>query len=200
MTAPNTLNPPTTPKSTFVTVVAWIFIVLSGFATFISLLQNVMFGIMPRDLLNSTMQDTTLAQMMPSSARFMFAHFQLIVVLVFILCLITLLSSIGLLRRRNWARLVFIGLLGLGILYNIAGLVLQETMMSSFTPPFPMDSVFRADSTFRQTSQQFAQMMTGMRVVMFIFAVGFAALFAWIIAKLLSRPIREEFGVVVGAA
>jgi uncharacterized membrane protein len=200
MTAPNTPNPPATPKSTFVTVVAWIFIVLSGLATFISLLQNVMLRFMPRDLFNSAMQDTTFAHVMPPSARFMFAHFQLVVLLFFVLSAMMLLSSIGLLRRRNWARLVFIGLLGLGIVYNIAGLVVQQSMMSSFTPPFPIDSVFGADSTFRQTTQQFTQMMAGMRVVTFIFAIGFAALFAWIIARLVSRPIREEFGITAGAA
>ena len=200
MAAPITPNPATLPKSTFVTVVAWIFIVLSGLTTFISLLQNVMIGFMPRDLFNSAIQDTTFAHVMPSSTRFMFTHFQLFFLLFFVLSALMLLSSIGLLRRRNWARLVFIGLLGFGIVYNIAALVLQQSMMSSFTPPFPIDSVIGADSTFRETTQQFTQMMAGMRVVMFIFAIGFAALFAWIIAKLMSRPIRQEFGITAGAA
>lgn len=200
MTAPITPSLPTIPRSTFVTVVAWIFIVLSGVTTFFSLLQNVMIGFMPRDLFNSAIQDTTVTQIMPSGARFLFAHVQLIVLLFFVLSAMMLLSSIGLLRRRNWARLVFVGLLGLGIVYNIAGLVLQQSMMSSFTPSFPIDSAFGADSTYRQTTQQVTQMMAGMRVVMFIFAIGFTALFAWIIAKLVSRPVREEFEITAGTA
>jgi uncharacterized membrane protein len=199
MTAP-TVPSHTPPKSTFVTVVAWIFIILSGFATFISLLQNVMFGFMPRDLLNSAAHDTAFAEMVPRSTRFMFAHFQSILLLFLVLCVITLLASIGLLRRRNWARLLFIGLLGLGIVYNIAGLVLQQSMMSSFATGFPLDSAVRADSALQPMSQQFGLMMAGMRVAMTIFAIGFAALFAWIIAKLVSRPIREEFGITPGAA
>ena len=200
MTPPTVPSHPAPSKSTFVTVVAWIFIVLSGFATFMSLLQNVMLGFMPRDLLNSAAHDTAFAQMVPSSARFMFAHFQSMLLLFLVLCISTLLASIGLLRRRNWARLLFIGLLGLGIVYNIAGLVLQQSMMSSFTTGVPLDSAFRADSAFQSMSHQFGQMMAGMRVAMTIFAIGFAALFAWIIAKLLSRPIREEFGITPGAA
>ena len=91
-------------------------------------------------------------------------------------------------------------LLGLGIVYNIAGLVLQQSMMSSFTTGVPLDSAFRADSAFQPMSQQFSHMMAGMRVAMTIFAIGFAALFAWIIVKLVSRPIREEFGITPGAA
>jgi hypothetical protein len=63
------------------------------------------------------------------------------------------------------------------------------------TSQFPLDSAFSADSTFRSTAQQFDQMMAGFRVVMYVITLGFAVLFGWIIAKLLSRPIREEFGV-----
>jgi hypothetical protein len=68
-------------------------------------------------------------------------------------------------------------------------------MMSSMTSRFPLDSAFSADSTSRSTAQQFDQMMAGFRVVMYVVTIGFVALFGWIIAKLLSRPICEEFGV-----
>jgi hypothetical protein len=183
------------PKSTFVTVVAWIFIILSGFATFISLLQNLMVGFMPRDMFDTAMQDSTFGRVIPPAGRFMFSHLQLVVVCVLILTALMLAASIGLLQRRNWARLVFIGLLGFGIVYNLAGLVLEQSMLSSMTSQFPLDSAFRADSTFRSTAQQFDQMMAGFRVVMYVVTIGFAALFGWIIAKLVSRPIREEFGV-----
>ena len=188
---------PTTarPRSTFVTVVAWIFIILSGFATVISLLQNLMVRFMPRDMFDSAMQDSTFARVMPPAGRFMFAHLQLLVLCTFILAALMLAASIGLLHRRNWARLVFIGLLGLGIVYNLAGLVLQQSLMSSMTTQFPLDSASSADSTLRSTAQQFDRMMAGFRVVMYVVTIGFAALFGWIIAKLLSRPIREEFGV-----
>jgi hypothetical protein len=183
------------PRSTFVTVVAWIFIILSGFATFISLLQNLMVGYMPREMFDSAMQDSTFAHVTPPAARFMFSHLQLLFLSFFILTALMLAASIGLLHRRNWARLVFIGLLGLGIVYNLAGLVLEQSMMSSMTSRFPLDSAFSADSTFRSAAQQFDRMIAGFRVVMYVVTIGFAALFGWIIAKLLSRPIREEFGV-----
>ena len=182
-------SPMPAPKSTFVTVVAWIFIAFSGFATFISLLQNLMVAIMPKSLLNQALQDTTVTRTMPAGARFMFSHFQVMVLVMFIVCVATLVSSIGLLRRHNWARLVFIALLGLGVLYNVSAIVLQRSMTSSFAAPFP------ADSAFGPAAQQFQQMFAAMKVTMFVFEIGFAALFCWIIVKLISAPIRAEFGL-----
>ncbi len=176
-----------TSRSSFVTVVAWIFIVLSGFTTFISLLQNVILAFMPKDLFNQALQDTTFTHVMPTAPRFMFAHLHTLLFAVLVVCAATLVSSIGLLRRHNWARLVFIGLLALGAVYNIAGLFLQQAMLSSFNAPFA------ADSTLGGASRQFQQMMQAMRVAMFIFELGFAALFIWIIVRLVSPRIRAEF-------
>jgi hypothetical protein len=188
VTTPSFQSNATSPsRSGFVTVVAWIFIVVSGFTTFISLLQNVVLAFMPKDLFNQALQDTTFTHAMPSAPRFMFAHVHTIVLAILIVCAATLVSSIGLLRRRNWARLVFIGLLAIGAVYNIAALFVQQSMLSSFNAPFA------ADSTLRAAGGQFQQMMQAMRVAMFIFELGFAALFVWIIVRLLSRDIREEF-------
>ena len=189
-------------RSTFVTVVAWVFIILSGFATLISVLQNVMVSFMPPDILNLPGRDTTFVHVMPPSSRFIMTHIRLFFLIFLVMCVLTLTASIGLLQRRNWARLAFIGILSIGILYNIAGLVLQQSMMSSMTSQFPIDSVFKADSAFagdsafRATGQQFDQMMSAVRSTILVMTIAFSALFAWIIAKLVSRPIREEFGVV----
>jgi hypothetical protein len=200
MTPPPMPSSTPAPKSTFVTVVAWVFIVQSGLATFISVLQNVMIGFMRRAFVNGPMQDTGFDAIVPSGARFVFAHIQLLVLLLFLVCLATLVSSIGLLGRRNWARLAFIGLLGFGIVYIVAALFLQQSMISAFHNSIPIGSMFAADSTFRQTGQQMAQMLVVMSISMFVLAVGLAVVFAWIIAKLVSPPIREEFLSVERAA
>jgi len=178
---------PIAPRSSFVTAVAWVFIVLSGFATFISLLQNIMLAFMPQDLFNQALQDTTFTHAMPSAGRFMFAHFHAMVLAMFGVVATTLLSSIGLLRRSNWARLVFIGLLALGVLYNIVVLFVQQAMVSSFNAPFAADTALGA------AGHQVQEMMQGMRVAMIVFELAFAAIFVWIIVKLVSPSIRAEF-------
>jgi hypothetical protein len=177
-------------RSSFVTVVAWIFIVLSGFSTLIGALQNLMIRSMPFDQLNSALQDST-AFPFPAPARAIFSHFQLFVLAAFLLSLLMLISSIGLLRRRNWARLAFIGLLVLGIIYMLGGLFLQQSFMSSFNKSFsaaaPQDSLFRANA------QQFESLFTAMRVFMIAFSLVIAGVFGWIVARLASARVREEF-------
>ena len=102
-----------------------------------------------------------------------------------------LISAVGLLRRRNWARLVFMGLLTLGIVYMFGGLFLQQSMLSSFNASFsaaaPQDSVFRANA------KQFQSMFTVMRVFMIAFSLGIAGVFGWIVARLASAKVRTEF-------
>src|SRR5438067_5343036 len=125
MTAAYPTDTQVPPRSSFVTVVAWIFIVLSGFVTLVGALQNLMIRSMPFDQVDSVLRDSTAASQFPPAARFMFSHFRLLFLAAFLLSLVMFVASWGLLRRRNWARLIFSGMLVLGILYVVAGLFIQ---------------------------------------------------------------------------
>ena len=169
-------------KSTFVTVLAWIFIVLSGFATLIGVLQNIMI----QTMFNDPKFSEGLAkapQNVPASVGFMASNFKLIFAALLACFVVTLISSIGLLKRRNWARLVFIGIMALGIIWNIGGLLLQFTMFSSF-PSFPKAP---------HEAEAFQSMFVTMMVFSAVIAVAFAVLFGWIIKRLISQPIVAEF-------
>jgi len=181
-------------RSSFVTVVAWIFIVLSGFSTLIGALQNLMIRSMPFDQLNAALQDSTAVPFL-APARAIFSHFQLFVLAAFLLSLLMLISSIGLLHRRNWARLVFIGLLVLGIIYMLGGLFLQQSFMSSFNKSFSksFSAAVPQDSLFRANAQQFESLFTAMRVFMIAFFFVIAGVFGWIVARLVSARVRAEF-------
>ena len=164
-------------KSTFVTVVAWLFIVGSSFATLVSLMQNIMFHVMLKETdLSQATQD------MPPGASFVFGHFQLIVLAFLLVSLLMLASSIGLLKRKNWARLVFIVVLALGIIWSLGGVVLQMVMFSSM-PPMPPDPQFEQFQTMQSIIQWFTALL----------GVGIAVLFGWIIRKLTSASVRGEF-------
>jgi hypothetical protein len=178
-------------RSDFVTVLAWIFIGLGGLSTLMSVAQYIMFNFM---MSIGQMQDAMNAETargdFPPAAEFMFGHFRQLIGAFFLLSLVTLVAAVGLLRRRNWARLVFICLMALGIVWNLAGLVLQRVMMSSMLSTMPMLPP-NAPPDFRA---QFETMMTGMQIVAAIFALGFSVLFGWIIMRLMSAAIRREFG------
>ena len=173
-------------RSTFVTVVAWIFIVLAGFATVIGILQNIMIVVMfPASEMQQVGNQAASAHM-PGYASLMFNHVQLIFFLVLLVFAATFVAAVGLLKRKNWARIGFIVLMGLGILWNLAGLIFMFYFMGS-TPDMPSDA----------KSQVFADQFNTMRNTMFafnlVFVGGFVALFGWIIKRLVSEETRREF-------
>jgi hypothetical protein len=164
-------------RSSFVTALAWIFIVLGGFATLMAIAQNVMVGVMP-------VAQQTDGQAMPAFARFMMENFRLFFAGFLVLSAVTLAAAIGLLLRRNWARVTFIGLMAFGIFWNVAGLVLTYFVFSSFALPAETPPEF---------VQQHELMTTLMTAFMAVVALAFSAVFGWIIKRLISSDIRREF-------
>ena len=171
-------------RSTFVTVLAWIFIVLSGFGTAIAILQNIMI----QTVFNSPEFNQATQTMPPGAppfAAFMMSHFQLFFIAFLLASVFMLISSIGLLKRWNWARLCFIGLMALAIAWQLAGLGIQFSMFSSMHEQF--------SSAATQGAPDMAPFFIAIAVFSVIFALGFSLLFGWIIKKLVSAPIAGEF-------
>jgi len=177
-------------ESKFVTNVAWIFIVLTGFSTLISILQNIMITLMvPANEIKGALNKPGVAEHMPVMARFMFSHIQLFFFGFFVVSAIMLVSSIGLLKRKNWARLVFITILVLGIIWNVSSLFLQSAIM----PKMPTEVMQQ------QGAKNLQIIFEIMRVFTAIMAIGMSVLFAWIIKKLVSLNIKQEFVQTKGA-
>lgn len=172
--------------SPFVTVLAWIFIVLSGLATFVALAQNIMIHVMfPVDPMQGTMGAIQGKQNIPAMIEFMSSHVHLLFGAFLALSILILASSIALLRRKNWARILFIVLMGFGIVWNIGGLFLQHAMFTStFSSTQHSPSAFQA---------QFDTMVKTMIIVSSAITIGFSILFAWIIKMLVSEGVRMEF-------
>jgi hypothetical protein len=186
----NTSNQVQSARSSFVTVLAWVFIVLSGFTTLIAIAQNIMISTMfSADQMEAAMHAAKGKQDIPPIAEFMTSHFRLFFGAFLALSVVTLVSSIALLKRKNWARLMFICLMGLSIVWNIGGLFFQQAMFSSMpSPPTTAPPGFQA---------QFNSMAQTMMIFSAIMAIGFSILFAWIIKRLTSQKVRKEFEVVL---
>lgn len=161
-------------RSTFVTVLAWIFIVGAGFASFVSLMQVIMVSTM-----FSGDEFQTMPADAPSIVKFMSQYFHIFVYGFFILAVFTLISSIALLKRQNWARIAFIGILSVGILWQLGGLIMQFFMFSDF-PKHPQ-------------GEDFERMSQLIRWFSFAIAILFSGLFIWIIKKLATQPTIGEF-------
>jgi hypothetical protein len=176
--------PVETQRSNFVTVLAWILIVLAGFATFIAVIQNVMLSFMlPMDQMQKAMNDPQTSEQIPAFIRFIFSNVRVFFLVFLGVSSITFISAIGLLKRRNWARIIFICIMALGILWNVFGLLMQHWLFSSMQSEIPPGAA----------EPQFATMIPVMRIFSFILVIGMCVLFGWIIKKLASRKIKAEF-------
>lgn len=179
----------TPQRSSFVTALAWIFIVLAGFATLISALQNVMITVMlPVADMQAAAAQAKDDERMPWFVAFMMQNVRLVFFAFFVLCVATLTAAIGLLRRKNWARILFIGLMGFGVLWNIGGVIFSFVFFSSM-PQIPET----APQGFGDQFELMSKVMIGFNIVL---AVGLTVLFAWICKRLISSDVRREFSAV----
>jgi glucan phosphoethanolaminetransferase (alkaline phosphatase superfamily) len=165
------------PRSTFVTVLAWILIIFAGFATLISLLQVVMVSIMfASEELQIATNDSDV------SAEVFMQFFSWLVYAFAAISLITFVSAIGLLKRKNWARLFFVVVMVIGIVWQIAGLALQLYLLSDLTG-VPEGDGFEG-------VEQFSTIVLWFSVAL---GIAMSVLFGWIIRKLTTEPVRNEF-------
>jgi hypothetical protein len=165
--------------SVFVTVVAWVFIVLTGFGSLLTCAQNAI--IVPLALSGEFQQEAIqsgeewVTWLVPG--WFLFA---------FVMNATTLVASIGVLRRWNWARRLFIGILGFGIAWCLVGAALQSAIFLFGLP------VFSGPPPPREMLPV-TIVISGMT---WLFSSSIVALFVWIIRRLVSDDIRLEFGAI----
>ena len=164
-------------RSAFVSVLAWIFIIGAGFASFVSIMQVIMVSTMfSGDEFQSIPDDA------PAMEKFMSQYFHLFVYGFCALTIFTFISAIALLKRKNWARLAFIAILAFGVLWQVGGLFMQFAMFSDF-PSSPESQGF----------EDFERMSTIIRWFSLVMALAISGLFVWVIKKLTTQPIIGEF-------
>lgn len=171
-------------RSTFVNVVAWILICFSmmQMLVLISLLPNAMHTTSSPGVMQQSMYADRSTEDFPLHAMLMPPYFQVLVVLYLACCAFMLVSSIGLLLRKNWARLLFIILLLLGIALMLG---LGVFLVSLLYPALYTGLLAAFNGSLGSAIFSILFMLLS-------FSISF--LLAWIIKRLLSAPIRAEFG------
>lgn len=172
------------PRSSFVTILAWIFIALSGSATLVGIMQAcVLFTVFDQKGIAETMR--ALPPEMPQVAVFFFSNFRWLCLGMLLFSASALASSIGLLKRRDWARWSFISLMLLVIAWNVGGAVLQVQMISFMQKQLAVAHL--------RGAPDMQPMVWAMALMGVVFAAVFVVLHGWIIARLLSRSVAAEF-------
>ena len=186
ITMPVPPAPPAPPQSSFVTIVAWIFIALSGFGVVVTLLQNIMV----QTMFPSVLPTPPNAGAVPPLFAFIVANFKLVILIPLVIAAACLVVSIGLLKRRNWARILFIAMLAVGILWSIVGIAIQIALASSFGAMF---AGLPAPPGAPDFAHGFRTMLIVMQIFGALMSIGFMILYGWIIKRLVSPAIVAEF-------
>lgn len=163
-------------RSIFVNTVAWAGILLAMLSVISSLIHRSS-GQLLRDF------------PAPQSLAYLFDdHLPLLVACVAVLSLATLVAAIGLLLRLNWARIVFIGLLIFAILANLAGLWLQQQVVQTV-----VSHTLASTALPEQALSALGGLATASKILGVFMTAGLCAVLVWIIIRLMSQPVRQEF-------
>jgi len=169
-------------RSSFINVFAWISIVFSGFGILIGIMQNVMMQSMMKDA--NFEQALNQIENLPPLMKLMFENFELLAMVSLLITIVLFIASIGLLKRKNWARLFFIVFLIVGIIWTVVGGVMQFSFM---------DSMMTASTSSQNLPSDFQNMQNTMKIIMGIMIVAIVGLHAYLIKRLSSDEIKKEF-------
>lgn len=184
---------PPVPRSSFVNATAWITLCLSILSLLMLALQVVMFLAAGRTGLFSKLQEQLALD--PQASAFLSMALEWLpwlAVLITVQNLLFVTASVGLLKRREWGRKLFIALLALVIVWQIVMIPLQWSMMDHFQGLMMMGQEVRPEMQAMMQAQMEATSIIS-RLFSAAFGLIFAALFAWLIWKLRSPRVRAEF-------
>ena len=167
-------------RSRFVNFIAWMFILLAAFACEWAVIQNA-----TQSSWSALAGDQS---SLPWLTGLLMRHVTWVYSAAIALSLAMIVCAFGLLRRIEWARRVFIGLLMVAIVVNLAGLWLQQEFMHLL-----VDSALRQATLTPSAADVFGGVVTAARLLAgFITLVASVAL-GGIIRRLMSPSVRQEF-------
>ena len=170
-------------RSLFVTATAWVFIILAALTSASALVQNAaVASLMPG------LQLATERNPLPLLTGLLVGYLPWVVGAGLVISLATLASAIGLLLRLDWARRTFIGLLVVAIMANLLGLWLQQEVVESV-----VSNTLSSVAIPAQALGVFGGFVTAARVMAVLMTLVGCALLVWIIRRLMSAGVRQEF-------
>jgi hypothetical protein len=175
-------------RSRFVTVIAWVFIVIGTIATVSALMQNAAVASL---LLGASLPGAAPAlppYAYPPVTGLLLGYLPWVVGFGLAMSMATLASAIGLLLRLDWARRVFIGLLVVAIVFNLLGLWLQHEVVHAL-----VQSTLTLSALPPQAADVFGGFVTAARAMALVMTLAACAVLGWIIRCLQSPPVRQEF-------
>lgn len=170
-------------RSVFVSVTAWVFIVFGVAFCALALIEGAaMTSLLPGLSLRFD------ARPLQGLAGLLAAHMPWVAGVMLALSVATLAAAVGLLLRLEWARRAFIALVVLAIVANLAGLWLQQELLQGL-----IDHTLSRSPLPREAAGVFGGFATAARVAAVALSVATCMLLAWIIQRLNTQSVRQEF-------
>lgn len=168
-----------TKAQTFVKVVAWIFIILSGIGLLSTFMQNIVIWKMPvYEEITMTAKD---AEGLPLVTKMIMANLRLYLLCALLFLIAIFVSSVGLLKLKEWARTLFSILLAVSALFSVI-------MMTGSVSAFGKNGMFALPS-----DAEFKSLIIAVMTISFLFSIVLIAAAVWIIIKLNSVKIKSLF-------
>jgi len=181
---PSAVRPVRAPA---VTVIGVLFLSLAGMWLLGILFQGAFFAFLgamrPGGV---TLGDVSADANVPVSIRFMIQYAKFFWILNIAAALGVALGSIGLLRRRNWARIAFVLLAVLGLIYSLVSVAASLLMIPYMRAQMGNLAALDVGPLFSTV----ATVAFSILVVKSLFLAGF---FFWMLRKLTRPAIRAEF-------
>lgn len=171
----------TPPRSLFVTNLAWIAIAVSASYVLLAGLESLAAFVVP----DAFLPPAALFSGFPESVAWVASHLRELLLGGLAIGVVALWASIDLMRRRPWARIAMIVLLGLLVVALAASVAWQALLYSGMR-----DIVNVADDTIGATV---TAITIAVQVMVAIVALATAAVFVWIGWRLTQPTIRAEF-------
>jgi hypothetical protein len=178
---PQTLN--VGSRSLFVTLTAWLFLVLGALASASAMLQNAVWASgLP------AVPGLGTVQTLPLVTGLLLGYLPWVMATGLALSLATMASAAGLLLRLEWARRCFIGLLTLAIAANLLGLWLQHEIVQSV-----FEATLARAPMPAAAAHVFGGFVTASRAMAAVMTLATCVALGWMIRQLMSPGVRQEF-------
>src|SRR5262245_46546282 len=170
-------------RSLFVSITAWVFIVLGAAASALALIQvAAIASLLPGFALGLDVRPPQ------GLAALLAAHVPWVAGIALALSIATLAAAIGLLLRLEWARRAFIVVVVLAIIANLAGLWLQQELLQGL-----IDHTLSRAPLPREAAGVFGGFATAARAAAVLLTLFTCAVLGWIIGRLNTQSVRQEF-------
>jgi hypothetical protein len=164
-------------RSRFVTITAWVVIVFAAVGAVEAAVHHAtLMSLAPR------------GSGLPPVSGLVVRHLPWFTGAGFALSLATLGCAVGLLLRLDWARRIFIGLLALAITANLGGLWIQHEVVHSV-----VTATLSVAPLPPQALDVFGGFVTAARALAAAMTLAACVLLGWMIRRLMSPSVRQEF-------